>query len=120
MESAAMVVQNSGENWENVTLEFATSNRRAYQALPNLLTWTLGEKDEYIPQARPANSRPTTPLYPPFAAQRSQSELDTMSNRMTYISQRERLEELSEHLFGMLNGAEHPDWVRQRLPKLVV
>ena len=106
VESAAMVVQNSGEDWENVILEFATSNRRAYKSLPNLLTWTLGEKNEYIPQARPANSRPTTPLYPPFASQRSQSELDTMNNRMTYVSQRDRLAELSQHLNGMLNIAD--------------
>ena len=66
----------------------------------------MGEKNEYIPQARPANSRPTTPLYPPFTSQRSQSELDTMSNRMTYVSQRERLEELAQHLNGMLNAAD--------------
>ena len=83
---------------------FATSNRQAYQSLPNLLTWTLGERMNTF--RKPTND--DSNLYPPFTSQRSESELDTMSNRMTYISQRERLEELSQHLFAMLNGAEHP------------
>ena len=98
IESAAIVVQNSGENWKDVQLEFATSNQRSYQSLPNLLTWTLGEKNEFIPEARAANSRPSEPLYPPFATQASNSELNTIAQREAYVGQRTYLSQLTQTL----------------------
>ena len=98
IESAAIVVQNSGENWRDVQLEFATSNQYSYQSLPNLLTWTLGEKNEFIPAARAANSRPTEPLYPPFATQASNAELDTLAKRESYVGQRTYLTQLTQTL----------------------
>ena len=98
IESAAIVVQNSGENWKDVQLEFATSNQRSYQPLPNLLTWTLGEKNEFIPVARAANSRPSEPLYPPFATQSSNAELNTIAKRESYVGQRTYLSQLTQTL----------------------
>ena len=98
IESAAVVVQKSGENWNDVQLEFATSNHTAYQSLPTLLTWTLGEKNEYIPRTRAANSRPSEPLYPPFATQASNAELDTIANRESYVGQRTYLSQLTSRL----------------------
>ena len=98
IESAALVLQNSGENWSNVKLELATSNRSVYQSLPNLLTWTLGEQNEYIPEARPANSRPNIPLYPPLTAKLSKADFDKMSERDLYETKRKELQHLSSFL----------------------
>ena len=108
IESAALVVQSSGENWEGVQLEFATANRRTYQSLPNLLTWTLGEKNEYIPQARPANHRQNPPLYPPFAAQRSNSELASITDREVYMGELKHLQSLSNSLASLLPNVKTP------------
>ncbi len=102
IEAAALVVQSSGENWEGVELEFATSNRQHYRSLPTMLTWTLGERNEYIPMARAANSRTQQPLYPPFSSQVSKSELDTVANREQYASEKSHLTQLTARLNNIL------------------
>jgi len=108
IESAALVVQTSGENWEGVNLEFATANRQSYRSLPNLLTWTLGEKNEYIPQARPANHRQNPPLYPPFSSQQSKSELDSITSREVYMGELKHLQDLSNSLAALLPSVKTP------------
>ena len=102
------MVQTSGENWEGVNLEFATANRQSYRALPNLLTWTLGEKNEYIPQARPANHRQNPPLYPPFSSQQSKSELDSITSREVYMGELKHLQDLSNSLANLLPSVKTP------------
>jgi len=98
IESAALVFQSSGEHWQDVQLEFATANQQVYRSLPNMFTWTLGEKNEYIPKARPASHRQTPPLYPAFSATTSNSELETLAKREAYMAKRDYLAQLSSTL----------------------
>ena len=62
METAAMVVQATGEDWSSVEMHFSTAAPGQGLDLPELLTWTLGEKDDFLMQARPVHpmSRPRT------------------------------------------------------------
>ena len=115
IESAAMVMQNSGENWSGVALELATSNRATYQSLPNLLTWTLGEKNEYIPVARSAKSRPNVPLYPPLTAQTAKADFDKISERVLYETKRDELGTLSTFLQQKISTVPTNSVIAQKL-----
>ncbi|MBM75448.1 MAG: hypothetical protein CMK59_08595 [Proteobacteria bacterium] len=55
VEQAALIRQNSGESWEDVKIDLSTSIPSRTLDLPKLKTWTLGEKEEYIPQAQHAS-----------------------------------------------------------------
>jgi uncharacterized protein (TIGR02231 family) len=81
IESAALVQQNTGENWENVEIQFATSRIRPHRTLPQTLTWTLGEKNEYLPSPRPVKNRIASPLNPPPVLSKSESEKTTITQK---------------------------------------
>ena len=62
--AAALVRQQTGERWTNAKLVFSTGIPDVSIALPKLLTWTLGERDDFTPTVRPAASSRTPPSYP--------------------------------------------------------
>jgi uncharacterized protein (TIGR02231 family) len=70
VETAAVVEQTTGEDWTDTVLLLSTAMPGRGIDLPELLTWTLGEKSEFIPQLRPRRAPPAeTPL--PVATARS-------------------------------------------------
>ena len=65
--TAAVVRQQTGEDWSNAELSFSTGLPSESIALPELLTWTLGEARDFMPQVRPARPAPTpAPMAPPL------------------------------------------------------
>lgn len=59
LKSAARVQQSTGEDWTGVKLSLSTAIPGQRMELPELLTWTLGEKRKFTP--RPRAERPTYP-----------------------------------------------------------
>jgi len=64
VETAAVVEQTTGEDWTDATLLFSTAMPGRGIDLPELLTWTLGERSEFIPQLRARRAPPTEPPPP--------------------------------------------------------
>lgn len=64
MDTAGAVTQATGEDWSEVELELSTAIPGQSITLPKLLTWTLGEAKEFIPQVRPKAGRPAPPYFP--------------------------------------------------------
>ena len=52
VETAAVVEQATGEDWTDATLLLSTAMPGRGIDLPELLTWTLGERNEFVPQLR--------------------------------------------------------------------
>jgi len=68
VETAAVVEQATGEDWTDATLLLSTAMPGRGIDLPELLTWTVGEKSEFVPQLRPRRPPPAeTPLPVPGA-----------------------------------------------------
>jgi len=64
VETAAVVEQSSGEDWTDAALSFSTAIPGRGIDLPELLTWTLGERSEFVPQLRPRKPPSVEPLLP--------------------------------------------------------
>jgi hypothetical protein len=63
LETTAMVEQATGEDWERATLLLSTAMPARGVALPELMTWTLGERGDFIPRPRPKPApAPVAPL----------------------------------------------------------
>jgi hypothetical protein len=69
VETAAVVEQATGEDWTDATLLLSTAMPGRGIDLPELLTWTLGERSEFVPQLR-ARRPPVVEPPPPFPATR--------------------------------------------------
>lgn len=65
LETYGVVSQATGEEWPDVSLELSTGVPGRDIALPSLLTWTLGEAKEFIPQVRARTSPTPAPRYAP-------------------------------------------------------
>ncbi len=69
VETAAVVDQATGEDWEQAALVLSTAMPGRGIDLPELLTWTLGERSEFVPQLRPRRAPFVEPRLPgPSAA----------------------------------------------------
>lgn len=85
--SAALVNQATGEDWESVRLALSTAIPGQSIELPELLTWTLGEKRKFTPRPQPRTQQ-QTPVLPRPTAQPTvgdrlrQTELAQMQTRM--------------------------------------
>jgi len=65
VETAAVVEQATGEDWTDATLLLSTAMPGRGIDLPELLTWTLGERSEFVPQLRarqPPAAEPPLPV----------------------------------------------------------
>jgi hypothetical protein len=65
LETAAVVEQETGEDWPEAALSFSTAMPGRGIEMPELLTWTLGERSEFVPRPRARAAPPPEPLYPP-------------------------------------------------------
>jgi hypothetical protein len=68
LRTAGLVQQASGEDWTDVELWLSTAIPGQGIEVPELLTWALGEKREFIPRVQPARMPPEPALFPPPAA----------------------------------------------------
>lgn len=50
LSTAGQVVQTTGEDWDNVAVTLSTSRPGRRIEVPELLTWTLGEKRDFLPK----------------------------------------------------------------------
>ena len=65
LDSYGVVSQATGEDWPEVSLELSTGVPGRDIALPSMLTWTLGEAKEFIPQPRARTWPQPAPRYAP-------------------------------------------------------
>lgn len=86
LQTGAKVWQASGESWDGVQLLLSTSIPGRGIELPKLMTWTLGEKREWIPVPRPKKPLPTPKAYAPVAHGNSQAQ--RMAERRAQLQQR--------------------------------
>ena len=70
VETAAVVEQATGEDWTDATLLLSTAMPGRGIDLPELLTWTLGERSEFVPQLRPRRPPHVEPPLPAPAVPR--------------------------------------------------
>ncbi len=91
LRSAGRVTQATGEDWSDVKLLLSTAIPGQGIDIPQLLTWTLGEKKEFVPHARAARMPRTPNLFPPptpsktpYEAKR-QARLDVLRNRLNSV-----------------------------------
>lgn len=105
IESAAYVQQYTGEDWTDAKISLSTSMPNLHLEMPSLLTWTLGEKNEYIPYPRVARySNPPPPLPPPVL-QKTLYEVEKETKQEAYYEQQNYLVQLSSQLqSGILNN----------------
>ena len=64
VETAAVVEQATGEDWTDVVVLLSTAMPGRGIDLPELLTWTLGERSEFVPQLRPRSAPRVEPPLP--------------------------------------------------------
>lgn len=67
LETSAVVEQETGEDWPAAALSFSTAMPGRGIDMPELLTWTLGERSEFVPRPRARAAPAPEPLYPPPA-----------------------------------------------------
>jgi len=72
--TAGLVVQASGEDWDDVSLHLSTAIPGRGIDMPELLTWALSEQREFIPRPRPARAVRQARLLPPPQPLASRSE----------------------------------------------
>jgi hypothetical protein len=86
LETAAVVQQATGEDWPEARLSFSTAMPGRGIELPELLTWTLGERSEFVPRPRARTSPPVEPQYPvptePVADERRALEAEMVRARL--------------------------------------
>ncbi|MFH1807375.1 MAG: mucoidy inhibitor MuiA family protein [Pseudomonadota bacterium] len=90
--TAGQVQQASGEAWDNVALVLSTSMPGQDIELPELLTWTLGERKDFMPSPRPERALPQPqrfaapgPRPHPAQAERAARQ-EALQERMTLLS----------------------------------
>jgi len=87
VETAAVVEQATGEDWTDATLLLSTAIPGRGIDLPELLTWTLGERSEFVPQLRPRKPPTVEPPLPvpapsPAAEGKRALEAETVRARL--------------------------------------
>lgn len=87
IETRGGVTQATGEDWPDVTLDLSTAIPGQNIAIPELLTWTLGEAKELIPQPRAKTPPPPTPMHPPPQPSPTKEEQE-LSARRALLEQR--------------------------------
>jgi hypothetical protein len=92
LQTSGHIRQATGEDWNNVAIHLSTAIPGHGIELPKLLTWTLGEKSEYIPRARAASQSPTVRLHPAPQAtatleeRKQYARLEVLRNRLARLS----------------------------------
>lgn len=63
--TAGLVQQSTGETWNNVALHLSTAIPGQGIDMPELLTWTLGERQDFMPSPRPRHAATEQARYAP-------------------------------------------------------
>jgi uncharacterized protein (TIGR02231 family) len=84
---AGLVQQASGEDWVDAELSLSTAIPGQGIELPELLTWALGEKKEFIPQAVARRAPADQPLFPPPVARQTLHEGERVA-KLEVLAQR--------------------------------
>jgi uncharacterized coiled-coil protein SlyX len=74
LRTAGLVRQATGEDWDGVTLHLSTAIPGQGIALPEMMTWALGEKKEFLPKAVAARMPAQAPRFAPPVASRTPGE----------------------------------------------
>jgi hypothetical protein len=74
LETAAVVEQTTGEDWPVAALAFSTAIPGRGIDAPELLTWTLGERSELVPQLRARTPPHVEPPLPPPTIRKTGAE----------------------------------------------
>ena len=98
IESAAYVQQYTGEDWTDAKIALSTSMPNLNLEMPDLLTWTLGEKNEYIPHPRAARYSNPPPSLPPPVLQQTLHEVEKSTKREAYYEQQNYLVQLNNQV----------------------
>jgi hypothetical protein len=64
LDTSAVVQQATGEDWPEAAVSFSTAMPGRGIDMPELLTWTLGERSEFVPRPRARTAPPAEPSYP--------------------------------------------------------
>jgi hypothetical protein len=94
VETVAMVQQATGEDWFDVALLLSTAIPGQGIDLPELLTWTLGESRDFLPQARRATAPPQEQRFAPpqprptRAEERRRIEIELLRSRFAQATGR--------------------------------
>jgi len=92
--SAGMVSQATGEDWTEVELSLSTAIPGQGIGFPELLTWTLGEKKEFIPRSRAARRPAQAARFAPPSAQPRAAESDRAARLQVLQERLNRLNQL--------------------------
>ncbi|MBW2704297.1 MAG: DUF4139 domain-containing protein, partial [Deltaproteobacteria bacterium] len=95
LRTAGLVRQATGEDWTDVDLELSTAIPGQGMDLPELLTWALGEKKEFVPVARAARMPASPPRFPPPSPQPTAFEAERQAKVQVL---RQRISELQNLL----------------------
>ena len=98
IESAAYIQQYTGEDWSDAKISLSTSMPNLNLEMPSLLTWTLGEKNEYIPHPRAARWSNPPPSLPPPIKKQTLYEVETSTKREAYDEQKDYLIQLNSQV----------------------
>ncbi|MCC7387110.1 MAG: mucoidy inhibitor MuiA family protein [Deltaproteobacteria bacterium] len=96
VETVGVVEQASGEDWSGVELALSTAIPGQSIALPELLTWTLGEAKEIIPTPRARTAPPAIALNPPPQASATTAELERAARHALLAQRLTRLGQIAQ------------------------
>lgn len=96
VETFGVVEQATGEDWGAVELALSTAIPGQSIALPELLTWTLGEAKELIPTPRARTTPPTIALNPPPRASVTTDQLERAARHALLAERLSRLGQVAE------------------------
>ena len=74
LRTAGLVRQATGEHWDGVKLRLSTAIPGQGISMPEMMTWALGEKKEFLPQAVAVRMPTQAPRFAPPVASRTPGE----------------------------------------------
>ena len=103
--TAGRVQQGTGEDWESVEMLLSTAIPGQGIEVPEMLTWALGEKKEFVPRVRAARMPPEPPRFPP---PKPQQTLRAAERAASADLVRQRINELQSLASLSLDGLGGP------------
>jgi hypothetical protein len=106
LKAAGLVTQATGEDWDDAAVSLSTAIPGQGIALPELLTWTLGEQREYVPAPFPRTPLPSVTRFAPPQARPVAAELERDAQRAVLTQRVEQLRAAVEALAANLGSDE--------------
>jgi hypothetical protein len=102
--AAGSIQQATGESWDNVRLRLSTAMPGHSLAIPELLTWTLGEEREYVPRAFEHGQRPQQQVFPEPQQRKVGAEIEAAARRKVLTDRVAQLRHLTSRTPGTIDG----------------